>query len=117
MKRILAISLALVLAFCMVACGKSGTKYIGKEADYAGHKQTLEEMGVKDTYIEIYEDNKCDFSFNGKKIEGTYTLEDTVFVILSSNGDYFGTLDGNDIVLSYSDEGSSQDMILYFTKQ
>lgn len=117
MKRILAISLAVVLAFCMIACGKSGTKYIGKEADYAGHKQTLEEMGIEDTYIEIFEENKCEFSFNGDKVDGTYTLEDSVFVITSDKGVYFGTLDGNNIILSYSDESSAQDMILYFTKQ
>ena len=118
MKKLIAVLLASILVFGIIACGeKPGTTFVGKRAEYAGVSTTLEEMGIKDTYIELTDADKCVFSFNGKKIEGSYTIEGTVFTIFSEKADYTGTVEDSDLMLVYKDDSSAQDMLLYFEKQ
>ena len=108
-RRILALALAVALALSFTACGDGGSSatatdpnagiYTATTAEMLGFEVGVTSVFAKGFTIELMDNGKCRLEVDGKKANGTWSLDGQTFHIKGGGVDCSGTLEGSVIAL------------------
>ena len=105
-SRLLALTMAIVMAFSLTACGGGKTsnepdsgKYTATTAETMGLELEVSALFGSGFTIDLYDNGKCDITVDGKNASGKWTLSGEAFTVSGGDFDASGTLKNGVMVL------------------
>ena len=112
MKRNIALLLALVMVFTLVACGGKTDndtnlgKYVGATVEVFGEDVNISEIYPDgENYIELRSGGKCVFTLDGDSASGKWKLDGSDIILTVEDADPTGTLKDGVLTIDFWGEG------------